>query len=157
MVRQLDPQAAMHDISTMDAILSNSLSRARLYAVVPALFALTVVVLALMGIYSVLSNSVAQRWREIGVRMALGCPRVQVIWLVLGRHLTLAVLGTVIGLGSASAVSRLLASLVTDVSPANGATYVSVAVVCGVIAAIASAVPVRRATAIDPAETLRVE
>jgi predicted permease len=157
MVRQLDPHAAVHDISTMDAILSNSLSRARLYAVVPGLFALTAVVLALMGIYSVLSNSVEQRWREIGIRMALGCPRVQVIWFVLGRHLTLAVLGTVIGLGSASAVSRLLASLVTDISPASGAVYLVVAVTCGAIGAIASAVPVRRATAIDPADTLRVD
>jgi predicted permease len=157
MIRQLDPQAAMHDISTMDSILANSLSRARLYAVVPGVFALTTVVLALMGIYSVLSNSVAQRWREIGIRVALGCPRGQVIWFVVGRHLTLAVLGSVVGLISASAVSRLLASVVTDVSPPDGATYLSVAMVCGVIAAVASAVPVRRATAIDPAETLRAE
>jgi predicted permease len=157
MVQQLDPQASMHDISSMDAILSNSLSRARLYAVLLGLFALTATVLASMGIYSVLANSVAHRTREIGVRMALGAERIQVVQLVLGRNVALATLGVLLGLVSAAALSRSLTGLVFEVSPVNAVTYAWVAMLCGVMATIASVVPVRRATAIDPATTLKSE
>ena len=130
LIRQLDVQATMHDMATMDQVLANSLSCARLYAVLLGVFALTALVLGCLGIYSVLSHSVAQRSREIGIRMALGAQRLQVVWVLGVRYLLLTAVGALLGLGSGAALSGFLTAAVAEVSPATAATYLYVAALC---------------------------
>ena len=122
-----------------------------------ALFAAVAVVLATVGVHGVLSYLVAQRGREVGIRMALGASRREVLRMVVSQGMSLTLLGIGIGLAGALAVSRLLAGLLYGVSATDPLTYASVSLGLVAAALLACSLPARKATTIDPAEVLRAE
>jgi putative ABC transport system permease protein len=156
-VRELEPQATLDNIATMEQIVSNSIARPRLYAVLLGVFAGVAVALTAIGIYGVMAYSVAQRIREIGIRMALGAQRGDVLSLVLGQSLVLTTLGIAAGIAGASAVTRYLRQMLFGLTPLDPSTFVAVAAVFGLIATLAAFVPARRATRVDPLVALRCE
>ena len=156
-VRQLDPSATVDNIATMDQIVSNAMSRPRLYAVLLGIFAGVAMILAAIGIYGVLSYLVAHRAREIGIRMALGAQRFRVVALVLRQTAVLTVVGVVVGVIGAAALSRYLEGLLFGLTPLDLTTFVAVVVMFAAVAMLASYVPARRATRVNPLVALRSE
>jgi predicted permease len=156
-VRQLDPNATLDHVATMEAIVSNSIVRPRMYAVLVTIFSAVAVALASIGLYGVMSYSVAQRRREIGIRMALGAQRGQVMGMVLRRSIVLAAIGIVIGLAGAAGVTRFLHGLLFGVTPLDPMTFAATAALFACIALVAAYAPARRATTVDPLEALRCE
>ena len=156
-VRQFDPQATVDNVATMSQLVSNSIARPRLYAVLLGMFAGVAVLLAAIGIYGVMTYSVARRTREIGIRMALGAARADVIGLVVRQSLTLTAVGIALGLAGAAAVTRYLGGLLFGLTPLDPTTFVGAAVTFACVAALAASVPARRATRIDPLVALRHE
>jgi putative ABC transport system permease protein len=156
-VRELEPQATLDNIASMEQLVSNSFARPRLYAVLLGVFAGVAVALTAIGIYGVMAYSVAQRIREIGIRMALGAQRGDVMGLVLGQSLVLTALGIAAGIAGAFAVTRYLQQMLFGLTPLDPATFVAVAAAFGVIATLAAFVPARRATRVDPLVALRCE
>jgi putative ABC transport system permease protein len=156
-VRQLDAAATVDNIATMDQIVSNAMSRPRLYAVLLGIFASVAMVLAAIGIYGVLAYLVAQRSREIGIRLALGAQRLQVITLVLRQIAGLTIVGVAIGIAGAAALSRYLEGLLFGVTALDTTTFAAVVVLFFAVAALASYVPARRATGVEPMVALRTE
>ena len=155
--KELDPQVPIENIAMMDQIVSNAMSRPRLYAVLLGLFAMVAVVLAAIGIYGVLGFLVTRRTREIGIRLALGARREQVIALIVRQTAALTVTGVIVGVAAAAALSRYLEGLLFGVTPLDPATFIGVIVLFGVVAAAAAYVPARRATRINPIAALRAE
>jgi len=156
-VRQLDEAATVDNIATMDQIVSNAMSRPRLYAVLLGIFAAVAMVLAAIGIYGVLSYLVAHRAREIGIRMALGAQRFRVVALVLRQTAVLTVVGVVVGVIGAAALSRYLEGLLFGLTPLDVTTFVAVVVMFAAVAMLAAYVPARRATRVNPLVALRAE
>ena len=155
--RQLDPSATLNDVATMEQIVSNSITRPRMYAVLIGVFAGVAFALAVVGLYGVMAYSVAQRTREIGVRVALGAERRDVMRLVLRRSLALTAVGIAIGIGGAAGVARFLESLLFGLRPLDPATFGAVACTFAAVAMLASYVPARRAAGVDPLVALRHE
>jgi putative ABC transport system permease protein len=141
----------------MERLVANSVARQRFYAVVLGVFAGVAALLAAIGIYGVLAYAVIQRTQEIGVRIALGARRQQVLNLVLRRGLLLAAAGIALGLAGAGAGTRYLQGMLFGVTPLDGVTFTVVAVGFTLVAALASYVPARRATHVDPMVALRSE
>jgi len=156
-VRELDPTLAVAELHAMDDITDANVSTPRFALFLVALFAGLAAVLAAIGIYGVISYAVSQRTQEFGLRMALGANAGDVLGLVLRQGVRLALIGVAAGLVGALLLGRVLHSLLYEVSPADPATYVLVAVSATAIAAVACYVPARRATTVDPARTLRAE
>jgi predicted permease len=156
-VRQIDAEAVVDNIATMDQIVSNAMSRPRLYAVLLGIFAAVALVLAAIGIYGVLAFLVAHRTREIGIRMALGAQRSQVVMLVLRQGAVLTLAGMAVGIAAAAGLSRYLEGLLFGTTPLDITTFAAVIVMFGAVAALASYVPARRATRVDPLVALRSE
>jgi putative ABC transport system permease protein len=154
---QLEPHAALDNVFAMDHLVASSLARPRFYAILLGLFASVAAGLAAVGIYGVLAYSVSQRTREIGIRMALGAPRRQVLALVLGQSAVLILAGIFIGIGGALFLTRYLTTMLFGLTPLDAPTFVGVAVAFGAVATIASYVPARRATNVDPLVALRNE
>jgi putative ABC transport system permease protein len=154
---QVDKDQPVGAILTMDEQLSKSLTRRRFSVTLLSAFGVVAVSLAAIGLYGVLAFIVAQRRREIGVRMALGAQPRDVIADVMGQGLRLAGIGVVIGLGLAMAGTRLLSSLLFGTSPTDALTFAAVATLLVVIAAAASLVPALRASRVDPLIALRDE
>ncbi len=154
-VRATDPELAVFDIATLDATVLRSIARERSTMRLLGAFALVALLLALIGVHGVLSYTVSQRARELGVRMALGASRGDVLRLVLRQGLSLAVLGVLIGLVIALAGTRLLSGLLWGVSATDAATFAAVALLVLLVAATATWLPARRALRIDPILTLR--
>jgi predicted permease len=155
LVRQLEPQATVDNIATMEQLVANSISRPRLYAVLLGIFAAVAVALTAIGIYGVMAYSVAQRIREIGIRMALGAQRADVLGLVLGQSAVLTALGIFLGVAGAAALSRYLDRMLFGLKPRDPATFIIVSLLFGVLATFASYLPARRATKVDPLIALR--
>jgi putative ABC transport system permease protein len=133
------------------------MSRPRLYAVLLGIFAGVAMMLAAIGIYGVLSYLVAHRGREIGIRMALGAQRSVVVALVLRQTAVLTTVGVVVGLIGAAALSRYLEGLLFGLTPLDVTTFVAVTVMFAAVAMLASYIPARRATRVDPLVALRSE
>ena len=152
-----DPQAGIDAIAPVDRLVANSVARQRFYAVMLAGFAAIAALLGAIGIYGVLAYAVIERTREIGIRMALGARRGQVLGAVLGRGVLLAVAGIAVGLAGATAVTRYLESMLYGVTPLDRGTFLAVALAFAAVAAFASYMPARRATQVDPMITLRTE
>jgi predicted permease len=156
-VRRLDPAVPLANVRTMDEVVAASKAAPRLAGGLLALFAGLALALAAIGVYGVLSYAVTERTSEIGVRMALGAEARQVLRMVLGDGLRLAAAGVGCGLLLALALTRLMGALLHEVSAVDPATFGGVAALLVAVAVLASLLPARRATRVDPATALRCE
>jgi putative ABC transport system permease protein len=156
-MQSIDPDLPVSDVRTMDQILAESAESRRWTMALLACFATLALVLALVGIYGVMSWSVAQRVREIGIRVALGADSRQVVGLVLGYGMKLSAVGLVIGLAGAFALRRVMETLVFDVSTSDPWVYTGVAGLMVLVAMAACYIPARRASRVDPLIALRCE
>ena len=156
-VGRLDPAIGVDSIEPLDRLLAAAVARQRFYATLLTIFAGVAALLAAIGIYGVLAYSVVTRTREIGVRMALGAQRSQVLGLVLRRGLSLTAIGIVLGLIGAAGVSRYLQSMLFGIEALDVATFAVVAAVFAMVATAACYLPARRATKVEPMVALRVE
>ncbi|HEX7088585.1 MAG TPA: ABC transporter permease [Longimicrobiales bacterium] len=156
-IRELDPQLPVHGITVLDDALSASLARERFATTLLSLFAALAMTLAVIGVYGVLGYAVAQRTRELGIRLALGASPRGVVGLIVRRGMTLALGGIGLGVAAGLAASRLLAGQLFRVTPADPATYAAAAVAAATASLAACWLPARRATAISPADALRAE
>jgi predicted permease len=156
-VWSINPDVPLAYVRTMADIYDKSMARTSFALVMLALAGGMALLLGLVGIYGVISYSVSQRTREIGIRMALGSPRKNVTRLFLRDGLRLSVIGVACGLAAAAASTRLMASLLFHVSPLDPLTYAGVAGILIAAAALASFVPALRASAVDPVDALRAE
>lgn len=152
-----DKSEPISKIRTMKQSLDASVAEPRFQSFLLGAFGALGLVLAVVGIYGVISYSVKQRTHEIGIRMALGAERAQVMRLILAHGLKLAVIGVVIGIGAAVGLTRLMSSLLFGVSATDPATFASVAVLLVIVALAACWMPARRAMKVDPMEALRYE
>jgi predicted permease len=154
-VREVDPAATVWQFRTMDGIIDTYLAPRRLAMMVIEGFAASALVLALIGIYGVLSYTVSQRVPEIGVRIALGAQRNEILRGTIGDGLRLAVPGVLIGIATAVGVSRLVRAVLFDVSPTDPVSYVVLAGCVLVVAVVACYLPARRASRVDPLSAIR--
>jgi predicted permease len=145
------------DISTMQDISSESMARTSFTLVMLAIAGAMALALGILGIYGVISYAVSQRRREIGIRMALGAKKSELVWMFVRSALVLTCIGTAVGLGAAAALMRLMRTLLFGISPLDPITFAAVPVVLVAAAALASYLPARRTTAVDPVEALRAE
>lgn len=156
-VHELDKDLPVARLRTFEDVVSRSISQPRFYMVLLGLFAATAMLLAALGIFGVMSYAVTQRSREIGIRMALGAPGAEVMSMILRNAAALVVSGIVLGLGGAVAVSRTLSGLLFNLSPTDPATLGEVAFLLAAVAFLASVLPARAATRVDPLITLKSE
>jgi len=156
-IASLDPEAPLHDIRTMEDCLGIDLGRARFQAVLLGIFAVIALLLTAVGLYGVIAFSVAQRTHEIGVRMALGASRSNVLAMVLGRGVQLTAAGIAIGVAGALALARVIQALLYEVAPRDPMVYLTVCLALAAVALAASYLPAMRAARVDPMVALRYE
>jgi putative ABC transport system permease protein len=156
-LHQVDPELPMAAVATMDQLLADSLSRSRFTMLLLGIFSAVALLLAAVGVYGLIAFSVTQRTQELGIRIALGAQRGDVLRLVLAQGTRLTLLGVAIGVLAALALSRLLAALLFRVSATDPLTFASVAGLLAGVALLACFVPARRATRVDPIVALRYE
>ncbi len=156
-VHALNHDLPVFDVKTMNERIRDATAKARFSAILLAIFAALALALAAVGIYGVMSYLVMQRTREIGIRIALGARSADVLALVVRRAALLALAGIALGLAGALLSTRVLATLLYEVKPADPATYVTIAVVLAAVALAATWLPARRASAVDPSSALRAE
>jgi len=156
-VQEVEPAVALRQALPMSEMLGRPLARPRLATVLVSGFALVVLTLSAIGIYSVIASFVVQRTREIGVRMALGATSGRVQGLVFRQGMILAFIGVGIGLLLAVASGRLLKGMLYEVTPADPVTFVAVSLVLVAVAAVAVLVPSLRAARLEPVEALRAD
>ena len=156
-IRELDPSLPISQIQTMEQVLSASVSEPRFTALLLGLFAALSLILAAVGIYGVMAYLVSRRTYEIGIRMVLGATPAEIHRLVLRHGLAVGLIGVLLGIGLAHALSRFLTSLLYGISPTDPATFIAVPALLILVALCASIVPARRATRVDPMIALRAE
>ncbi len=156
-VSAIDPGLPIVQLRTMEDVIGASLTRQRFLSLLLGIFATVALLLAAIGTYGVLSYMVSERHREIGIRMALGAGNSQVIGLVLKQGITIALIGIVVGVGGALALSRITQSLLYGVDPADPMTFGTVVGVIAVVATAACLIPMRRATRVDPLTAIRAD
>jgi len=156
-VRELDPALAVPTIRSMEDVMRRSMARQRFTMVLLGVFGGVALTLAAVGIYGLMSFAVRRRTREIGIRMALGATRADVLRLVVGQGMRLAIYGLAIGLLGALLATRIMSRLLYGVSATDPATFAGIALLLGGIAFFASWIPARRAVATDPTAALRAE
>ena len=153
----MDPEAPLYDVRTMNEYLALDLGRARFQTVLLALFAGIALLLTAVGLYGVMAYAVVQRAQEIGVRMALGASRGEVLRMILQRGALLSLSGLAVGVLGALAIARLIQSLLYEIPPRDPITYLAVCVTLGAVGLVASYIPALRATRVDPIIALRYE
>jgi putative ABC transport system permease protein len=156
-VKAMDPDLPIINVRTMTEVVSRSVWQPRLYAILFGVFAAVALALASIGIYGVMAYSVSERTREIGVRVALGAQRRDVLKLVVAQGMTLTLIGAGVGLGAALALTRLMQTLLFEVSATDPLTFAVLAALLSVVALLACYLPARRATKVDPMIALRRE
>ncbi|HEV7475790.1 MAG TPA: ABC transporter permease [Pyrinomonadaceae bacterium] len=156
-VKQIDADQPIYSVRTMDQIRSESVAGERLNLTLLSLFAGLALVLAIVGIYGVMSYSVTQRTHEIGIRMAIGAQPRDVFKMIIGQGMLLAIVGVVLGLVGAFGLTRLMASMLFGVEPTDPLTFISIALLLTGVALMACYIPGRRATKVDPVVSLRYE
>jgi putative ABC transport system permease protein len=156
-VRAVDKDLPFSQVMTIDTLYSKSTAQRRLNMVLLGIFAILAMLLAALGVYSVMAYTVAQRTREIGIRMALGARTADALKLVIGQGMKLALTGICIGLGGAFALTRLMKTLLFGVSDTDPLTFSGVALLIVGVAFLACLIPARRAAKVDPMVALRYE
>jgi putative ABC transport system permease protein len=156
-LHDLDPNVAAADVRTMEEVIDASVAQRRLTMLLLSLFAAVALLLAVVGIYGVIGYSVSQRTQEIGIRMALGAQRAEVLRMIVGHAMTLAGAGIVAGAAGAWGLTRLMQKLLFGVTPSDPVTFAAVSAGLAVVAAIAASIPGLRATRVDPVIALRSE
>jgi putative ABC transport system permease protein len=156
-IRDVDPSLPLSQVRTMEEVLAKARSRPRFLTTLLSLFSGTALVLAAIGLYGVISYSVTRRTAEFGIRMALGAQTGDVLGLVLGQALRLALIGVVAGAIGALALTRLIRGLLFGISSFDPVTFIAMALVLMAVTALACIVPARRATKVDPLIALRYE
>jgi putative ABC transport system permease protein len=156
-VRALDSELPIYNVRTLAALRADNIAPDRLNLAVLGIFAALALALAMVGLGGVLAYAVAQRQREIGVRMALGAQRGDVLRLVIGEGMKLVLIGALLGLGGALALTRLLKTLLFGVSATDPLTFILIAALLIIVALLACWIPAQRATKVDPMVALRVE
>jgi putative ABC transport system permease protein len=157
LVSRIDPGLPVEELRTMDQAIGGSLAQRRLNTALLGLFAALALLLAAVGLYGLLSYAVAQRTREVAIRMALGAQAAQVLRLVVGQGMRLALAGLALGVAGALACTRVLASQLYQVSPTDPLTFAVAVAALASLALLASYLPARRATRVDPNVALREE
>jgi putative ABC transport system permease protein len=156
-VHRVDPEQAISDVRTMESVLSDSVSSPRFQAILLLVFAGLALALAVIGVYGMVSYTVSERTNEIGIRVAMGARRADIARLVLREALTLAFFALAAGLAASLALSRVLQTLLFEVTPSDPVTLASVCGVILAVSALAAILPARRATRVDPMVALRYE
>jgi ABC-type antimicrobial peptide transport system permease subunit len=156
-VQEIDPREVIYNVATMNQVVANSLAARRLSMILLGVFAALALALACVGIYGVISYLVGQRTNEIGVRIALGAQRADVLRLILGEGTRMALIGVVIGLVAALGLTRLMSNQLFGVSAQDPLTFAAVALLLVSVAIAACYVPARRAMKVDPIVALRYE
>jgi putative ABC transport system permease protein len=156
-VRAVDPDVGIDAMIPMERLVASSVARPRFYTVLLGVFAAIAAMLAAIGIYGVLAYAVVERTQEIGIRMALGARRSNVLGLVLRKGAILTMVGLALGIAGAAAATRLLQSMLFGIAPLDPATFAAVSLMFGAVATLASYVPARRATKVDPMVALRTD
>jgi predicted permease len=156
-IEQVNSQAVMFGALTMHRIISDSVSAQRFSMILMAIFATLALTMASVGIYGVISYSVNQRTHEIGIRMALGAEKGDVLRMVIGQGLKLTLIGVAIGIAGALALTRFLSSLLYGVKPTDPLTFIAVSLILTAVALLACYIPARRAAKVDPMVALRCE
>ena len=156
-VREADPEQAVASVAPMSQLVSDSVAFARVLAILMSAFAALALLLSAVGLYALLSYYVSQRTQEIGVRMALGASRQRMLLLVMGEAVILVGIGTVVGIAAALGLTRLAASLLFGISATDAVSFAAAVLCLTVVALLASYVPARRATRVDPMVALRYE
>ncbi len=156
-IRQLEPEMPLPEMRTMQQVVSESVSRRRFQMHLLLIFAGVALVLAAVGIYGVISYAVSQRTHEIGIRMALGAERRDVVKLVVGQGMILALVGVTLGVGAAFALTRLMSSLLFGVGATDPVTFVIASLLLVGVAFVACYLPARQAAKVDPMVALRYE
>jgi putative ABC transport system permease protein len=155
-IRAVDKNVPV-EFTAMDALLADSVAQRRFQMRLLALFAGMALMLAAVGIYGVIAYSVSQRTHEIGIRMALGAERADVVRMVIGQGMRMAAVGTAMGILGAVALSRIISAQLYEVSAIDAGTYLAVSLLLLTVALVATYIPARRATAADPLVALRYE
>jgi putative ABC transport system permease protein len=156
-VKELDPDLPLTRIMTMNEVVARSVWQQRLYTALFGVFAVVALILATVGIYGVMSYAVTQRTREIGLRMALGAQKKDVLKLVVGHGVVVTAIGLGVGLGAAVGLTRLMSTLLFEVTATDPITFIAVSVLLAGVALGACFVPARRAAKVDPMVALRYE
>jgi putative ABC transport system permease protein len=156
-IRELDPRDVIYNVQTMEDVWASSMAARTFSMILLAIFAGLALVVACVGIYGVISYLVSQRTQEIGVRMALGAQRRDILLLVLGHGTRMTMLGAVAGIAASLALTRLIASQLFGVSTYDPITFASFAVVLMLVGLAACWIPARRAMRVDPMVALRYE
>lgn len=156
-LQSVDPTIPLARVQTMDAVLSEAESQPRFLTLLLTLFSGVALVIATVGIYGVISYSVARRSKEFGLRMALGAQRGNVLSLVMKQGVLLTLIGLAFGIGAALGLTRLMAKLLFGVQPTDPLTFVTVSAILAAVALAASYIPATRATKVDPMKALRYE
>jgi len=156
-VESVDPNVPVHSISSMNQIIDRSVADRRFALELLAVFASVALLLAAIGIYGVMSYSFSQRAHEVGIRIALGAQRLDILRMALGEGMRLVVIGLASGLAGAAVMTRFFRSMLFDVGTADPITYLSVSVILAGVALFACYIPARRATRVDPLAALREE
>ncbi len=156
-VRGLDAEVALYEMETLDRTLSRSISQPRFTTALLGTFAALALLLAVIGVYGVLSYAVAQRTREIGIRVALGARRGEIVRLVVGQGMAPVLAGLALGLAAAFAGSRLLSGILFEVAPTDPLAFTVVVPVLGAASLLAAWLPARRAASVDPMTALRTD
>jgi putative ABC transport system permease protein len=156
-VASIDPGLPLTNVRPMLEVVSAAGAQPRFTTVVISSFAGAAFLLAGLGLYGILAYSVEQRIREMGVRIALGAGRPEIFRLIVGSGMSLALVGVLVGIPAALAVTRLMRGVLSDVESTDSVTYGAVAAMVGIVAFLASYLPARRATRVDPLVALRTE
>jgi len=156
-IKALDPELSLANVKPLEQLVYESVAEPRYRTTLLGLFAAVALLLAAIGLYGVLAYAVTNRTHEIGIRMALGAQARDVLRLVIGHGIKLALIGVVLGLGAALALTQLMKTLLFDVSPNDPLTFVVIALLLILVALVACWIPARRATKVDPMIALRCE